>query len=96
MIKIRFSTLSDIDISWNAFVSYSGWHQIAGVYGSCPAAIANKVWIAHGAGVCKGATKFPGRIGPEKGLVTSVVDVKRVPIAGWLAKVAHGPVELKR
>lgn len=96
MVEERVSIGSDCIIAWDVFISDSDWHQIAGAQRSSPVTIGDKVWIAHGVSVLKGATIPSGCIVAAKSLVARSFSTEKALIAGVPARQVRSPVEWAR
>ena len=93
MVEKQVSIGSDSIIAWDVFISDSDWHQIAGAQRSSPVNIGDKVWIAHGVSVLKGATIPSGCIVAAKSLVAKRFSTEKALLAGVPARLVRSPVE---
>jgi acetyltransferase-like isoleucine patch superfamily enzyme len=87
---------SDCIIAWDVCISDSDLHNIKGSRRTTPVFIGNKVWIAHGVSILKGAIIPSGCIVAAKSLVMSAIDSERALVAGTPATIKKTGVEWSR
>jgi acetyltransferase-like isoleucine patch superfamily enzyme len=87
---------ADCIIAWNVFISDSDWHDVTGSERTVPITIGDRVWIAHGASIMKGAHIPSGCIVGAKSLVSRGEFTENSLIAGVPATTRRTEVEWNR
>jgi acetyltransferase-like isoleucine patch superfamily enzyme len=86
----------DCIVAWDVFISDSNWHHIKDDVRMEPVVIGDKVWIAHGASIVKGAKIPSGCIVGAKSLVARGVFQENSLLAGIPATVRRRNVQWSR
>lgn len=86
----------DAIIAWEVLISDSDWHDVEGAQRNRPVTIGDRVWIAHGVSILKGAQIPSGCIVGAKSIVKGAVDGPNSLLAGTPARVVRTNVRWKR
>ena len=96
MVEKSIKIGADCIIAWDVTISDSDWHNIDGSERIRDTTIGDRVWIAHGVSVLKGASIPNGCIVGAKSMVAAGTFPEKSLLAGIPAKVIRSNVEWKR
>ena len=89
MVNRRVRIGTDCIIAWDVFITDCDWHCIEGRTPSSPTHIGDKVWIAHGCSILKGAKIGNGCVVAAHSVCSGRDYPASVLLAGAPAKVAR-------
>lgn len=92
MVQRNMQIGHDFLCAWNVLVTDSNWHGIRGQTSQSDVVIGNRVWVAHGASVLKGARLGDGVVVASHSLVGEADFPPHSLIGGTPAKVLRSDV----